>query len=233
MKRHTIMKRKIAFAALALVLAVGLGLQFVGKKETALMALPPMAASAQEAAPTSAEPAAPVVTEMVIGNPDAKVTITEYASFTCPHCANFHANVFKDLKKNYIDTGKVHFVFREVYFDRFGLWAAMVARCGGEMRYFGISDIIFDTQSEWAHAAEDVDVVNNLRKIGRTAGMDDATLNSCLEDGAMAQALITTYQANAQADDISATPTLIINGVKKSNMSYAELAQIIEAELAK
>jgi protein-disulfide isomerase len=233
MKRHTIMKRNIALAALAVVLAVGLGLQFVGKRDTALMGLPPMAASAQETAPTTAEPAAPVVAEMAIGNPEAKVTVMEYASFTCPHCANFHANVYKDLKKNYIDTGKIRFVFREVYFDRYGLWAAMVARCGGEMRYFGISDIIFDTQSEWAHAPEDVDVVNNLRKIGLTAGMDDAMLDTCLEDGAMAQALITTYQVNAQADDITATPTLLINGVKHSNMSYADLAQIIETELAK
>ncbi len=74
------------------------------------------------------------------------VKIVEYASFTCPHCANFHTDVFKQLKAEYIDTGKVHFTLREVYFDRYGLWAAMMARCGGEMKYFPITDILFSTQ---------------------------------------------------------------------------------------
>ena len=85
------------------------------------------------------------VPDFGIGEADAPVTIVEYASFTCPHCAHFHDDVFKKLKADYIDTGKVQFVYREVYFDRYGLWAAMMARCGGEMRYFGITDMLFDT----------------------------------------------------------------------------------------
>ena len=72
------------------------------------------------------------------------------ATIWCPHCANFHATTFKDLKKDYIDTGKVHFTLREVYFDRYGLWAALIARCGGEMKYFGIHDMLFDQQQDWA-----------------------------------------------------------------------------------
>ena len=190
------------------------------------------AARAQEAtAPAAA--AAIVVPDMIIGNKDAKVTMMEYASFTCPHCARFHTEVFKPLKADYIDTGKIKFVYREVYFDRYGLWAAMVARCGGEMRYFGISDILLSTQDEWAATDDPAVVVENLKKIGRTAGMDDTTITACLENADMAQAMVTAYQTNSAADQVEGTPTLIINGVKHANMSYDELKVILDAELAK
>ncbi len=205
-------------AALVLVLASAFGLMVAGS-------------------PTSAQTAATaesiVVPDMVIGNKDAKVTLTEYASFTCPHCARFHTEVFKPLKKDYIDTGKIKFVYREVYFDRYGLWAAMVARCGGEMRYFGISDILFASQSEWSASDDPTVVVENLKKIGRTAGLDDATLGACLDNADMAQAMVTAYQTNAAADQVESTPTLIVNGVKHANMAYEELKVILDAELAK
>lgn len=190
-----------------------------------------MARAQEAAAPATAE--AIVVPDMILGNKDAKVTMMEYASFTCPHCAQFHTDVFKPLKADYIDTGKIKFVYREVYFDRYGLWAAMVARCGGEMRYFGISDILLSTQDEWAATDDPAVVVENLKKIGRTAGMDDATISACLENGDMAQAMVTAYQTNSAADQVEGTPTLIINGVKHANMSYVELKVILDAELAK
>jgi protein-disulfide isomerase len=165
--------------------------------------------SAQEAADidTSGIP------EMAIGSADAKVTVIEYASFTCPHCRNFHDQVYGKLKQNYIDTGKVRFVYREVYFDRFGLWAAMVARCGGEMRYFGIADMIFETQEEWTQG-EPGDIANNLRRIGKTAGLSDAELDTCMNDADMAQKLVALYQKNATADGVEGTPTFFVNGTK-------------------
>jgi len=95
------------------------------------------AVSAQEA-----EVDTSTIVEMVQGAEDAPVTIVEYASYTCPHCANFHAGPYKQLKKDYIDTGKVKFIYREVYFDRYGLWASMVARCSGPEKFFGITDLI-------------------------------------------------------------------------------------------
>jgi protein-disulfide isomerase len=213
------MIRRFGFAALAVVLATGFG--WFGSGVSAETATAPAAAEAI------------VVPDMIIGNKDAKVTLTEYASFTCPHCAQFHKDVFKQLKKDYIDTGKIKFVYREVYFDRYGLWAAMVARCGGEMRYFGISDILLSTQSEWAGTDDPAVVVENLKKIGRTAGMDDATMGKCLDDAKMAEAMVATYQANATADGVEGTPTLIVNGVKHTNMPYDELKAILDAELAK
>lgn len=196
-------------------------------------ALTPLLAHGQENAVTEPEAAAVEVQDYSLGDPAAKVKITEYASFTCPHCANFHATVWKDLKKNYIDTGKVHFTYREVYFDRYGLWAAMMARCGGEMRYFGIVDVLFDTQTEWA-ASEDPNVtVENLKKIGRSVGMDDATLDACMKDAPKAEAMVAQFQKNFDADGIEGTPTFMINGTKHANMSYEDMAAIIDAELAK
>ena len=101
----------------------------------------------ETATPEVAPVALPEVKDFSIGNPDAAVKIIEYASFTCSHCAHFEEEVFKPLKRDYIDTGKIHFTLREVYFDRYGLWAAMMARCGGELKYFPVADILFSTQS--------------------------------------------------------------------------------------
>ncbi len=192
------------------------------------------AATAQDAAQTTTEaPAeAPAVPDMVMGQADAPVEIIEYGSYTCSHCADFHENVFDKLKAEYIDTGKVRFVFREVYFDRYGLWAAMVARCGGDMRYFGIADILYDTQREWAGSSDPSVVVQNLKRIGKQAGMDDATLDQCMQDGAMAQAMVETYEANVQKDGVEGTPTIFVNGTKHSNMTYDDLKALIEEELS-
>lgn len=221
------MIKKLGLGALALVLALGVGLWTSQRPATTQTAgLPDLTGMAAQAQAIE-------VPDMVLGNPDAKVTIYEYASYTCPHCATFHEAAFKPLKRDYIDTGKVRFVMREVYFDRYGLWAAMVARCGGAERYFGISSMLFEQQSNWVQTDNPQATVENLRRIGRTAGMEDAQLNACLENADMAQAMVARFQETAQADDVSATPTLIINGTKHSNMSYDDLRAIIDAELAK
>jgi protein-disulfide isomerase len=195
----------------------------------ALMATAAIPAWAQTADATEL----PEVPDMVLGNPDATVVLTEYASYTCPHCATFHAEVFKDLKRDYIDTGKIKFIYREVYFDRYALWAGMLARCGGEMRYFGIQDLLFANLQDWAGTDDPATVVANLRRIGRTAGLEDAAMDVCMNDGAMAQAMINKYQADTQADGINSTPSFMLNGTKHSNMNYADLKALLDAELAK
>ena len=195
----------------------------------ALMATAAMPAWAQ----TTEAPVLPDVPDMVLGNPDSKVVLTEYASYTCPHCATFHATVFKDLKRDYIDTGKIKFVYREVYFDRYGLWAGMVARCGGEMRYFGIQDLIITNMKEWAGSDDPATVVENLRGLGRAAGLEDAALDACMKDSGMAQAMVNKYETDTKADNITSTPSLMLNGVPHSNMNYADLKVLLDAELAK
>jgi protein-disulfide isomerase len=171
------------------------------------------------------------VEEMSLGDPAAPVTVVEYASFTCPHCRNFHETSFERLKADYIDTGKVHFVYREVYFDRFGLWAGMVARCGGPDRYFGMVDLLYEKQGEWASGGEPVEIAENLRRIGRSAGIGEDQLTACLEDGDMAQALVAEFQRNAEADDIDSTPSFIIDGKKYSNRPYEDLSALIDEQI--
>lgn len=175
----------------------------------------------------------PTIQDMAQGAADAPVTIIEYGSFTCPHCAAWHEDSYGQLKEEFIDTGKVRFVFREVYFDRFGLWASMIARCGGQMRFFPIHDLIYDQQREWIGDQQPQTIADNLRRLGKTAGLDDAALDACLNDQAQAEALVAWFQANAEADSIDSTPTFLINGEKYSNMSFEEMRGIIEAELAK
>jgi protein-disulfide isomerase len=189
-------------------------------------------AVAQEATATASSDAA-MVPDMILGQANAPSAIVEYASFTCPHCANFHETVLGQLKKNYIDTGKVRLVYREVYFDKFGLWAGMVARCGGPEKYFGISDILYNTQADWLAPREDAGIASNLRKIGLKAGIGADPLDACMKDDAMAKAMVATYQANATKDEINSTPSFIIDGEKYSNMSYEEFAKVLDEKLAK
>lgn len=172
------------------------------------------------------------VVDMSLGNPDAPVTVIEYASFTCPHCANFHDNVFGELKANYIDTDKINFIYREVYFDRFGLWAGMLARCGDGTRYFGISDMLYEKQREWIGEGQPAEIAENLRTMGKTAGLSEELVNECLSDQAMAEAMIAVYQENAERDDINSTPSFIINGEKYSNMNYADFSAVLDEKLA-
>jgi len=174
----------------------------------------------------------PEIVEMSLGDPEAPVKIVEYASFTCTHCASFHATVFQELKKNYIDTGKVHFTHREVYFDRYGLWAGMVARCGGEMRYFGLAEMLYSGMKDWTAGGDPAQVADNLRRIGKTAGLSAEQLDVCLSDNDKAQALVSWYQENASADNIDSTPSFIINGEPYSNMSYEGFVEILDAKLA-
>ena len=210
---------------------------------TALVALAMLSIGAMATAPQTmgivahAQDAADIDTSMVqdmaIGNPDANVTVIEYASFTCPHCASFHATTFKDLKADYIDTGKINFIHREVYFDRFGLWAGIMARCGenAENRYFGIADIIYEQQSVWARQDDPNDIVASLRNIGKTAGLSDGELDACFQDADKAQALYAFFVKNSEADNVTGTPSFIINGEKYSNMPYDELKQVLDAAL--
>lgn len=219
------MKPVLGYAAL-FVGAVAVGGYFLNSGNSTPASPALGAANAQEAADVDTSS----VIEMTLGSADAPVTVIEYASYTCPHCATFHEGPFKQLQEEYINTGKVQFIYREVYFDRFGLWASMVARCGGEQRFFGISEMVYDQQSEWTRG-EPAEIADNLRRIGRAAGMNDDELNDCLNDGDKAQALVAWYQQNAEEHNISSTPSFVVNGTTYSNMSYAEFAALIDGEI--
>lgn len=221
------MQKTIAIAVLTL--AVVLGGTWYLTRPAATGDLLPGAASAQEA---SGDVDTSTITEMRMGAEDAPITLIEYASYNCPHCATFHANVWPQLKADYVDTGMVNFIYREVYFDRFGLWASMVARCGGEERFFGLTEMIYERQRDWTAGGDPANIADKLRTIGRTAGLDEAALDACLSDADKAQTLVAWFEENAAADDITSTPSFVINGEKHANMSYADMQALLDAKLA-
>lgn len=173
---------------------------------------------------------APAVAPMVLGAEDAPVTVVEYASYTCPHCATFHEEVFPALRRDYVDEGLVRFEYREVYFDRPGLWASMVARCGDGMRFFGITDLLYENQSEWTEG-EPAQIADGLRRIGLSAGLTQEEVEACMNDGAMAQALVANFEENAEEDGIRSTPSFLVDGELHSNMSEAEFRTLLDERL--
>jgi len=121
-------------------------------------------------------------------------------------------------------------VFREVYFDQFGLAAGLLARCGGDMRYFGLVDLLFEKQSEWARGEGEA-VVQNLYRIGRQAGLENDQMQACLEDREKSTALVEDFRLKAGQDDVSATPSFVINGEKYANSSWSDLKTVLDGKL--
>lgn len=220
------MKRILPVALLTLILIAGGGWLLSQNRTVAGGGFDlPGAAAAQDSTAADIE-----IVEMVQGNADAPIDVVEYASYTCPHCATFHNSVYGQLKENYIDTGKVKFTYREVYFDKYGMWASMIARCE-PAKFFGITDLIYKGQSEWVRAGADGDIADELRKIGLLAGIGQDRLDACLSDGDKLRALVAWYQDNATRDDVTSTPTFLIDGEKYNNMSYADFAAILDEKL--
>lgn len=170
------------------------------------------------------------VPDMVLGAEEAPITIIEYASFTCPHCATFHAETLPRMKTDYIEPGHVRFIHRAAYFDRYGLWADMIARCGGPDRYFGIADLIYEGQSDWRRGTPE-EAVSELRRIGRVSGLTPDTLDACLQDSEKAQTLVAWHEENVAADEVRGTPSFIIAGETVRNQPYADLRALIDRAL--
>ena len=160
--------------------------------------------------------------EMAIGDEKAPVTIIEYASATCPHCANFHKGTYKELKKQYIDTGKVRFLFREFPFDNASLAAFMIARCAPKDKYFPMVDILFEQQRKWA--SQGADVRGELFNIARLAGFTQKSFDECLKNEEVAKGIIAVRDVGMELG-VSSTPSFFVNGVLmrgNSNMSAFE-----------
>ena len=166
--------------------------------------------------------------DMVKGNSDAKVTIVEYASFTCPHCATFHKEIFPQLREQYIDTGKVKFIYREVYFDAPGLWGGLLARCVSPEKYFGIVDLLYKKQSKWASGSTEKEILNELFSIGRQVGMEDEQINKCMQNKEKSLKMIDAYLENSKIDKITSTPSLVINGKLLKPNNFGDLAVEID-----
>lgn len=210
------MKRRVLLGAMGASVAAAGGMALMGRDLVR---------------PAMAQEAAADIPDMVLGSDDAPIEMIEYVSFTCPACAAFHDVTFPELKANYIDTGQVRFVQREFYRNRYDLWATMVARCAGPVRYFGVTDILLETQREWADG-EPATVAENLRRIGRSVGLGDEELEACLTDGEFAQALVARHEGFTEVHDIPGTPTFVINGEEHGGMSYADMSELLDGILS-
>jgi protein-disulfide isomerase len=144
----------------------------------------------------------------VLGDPKAPITMIEYASLTCPHCAHFNTQILPDVKKKWIDTGKVKLIYRDFPLDQVAAKAAQIAECAPKDRYFGVIDLIFAGQQSWATAS---DPIAALAKPLRIAGLGEAEIKECLANEAMSNAVVADLQTG-QTLGVNSTPTLIING---------------------
>jgi len=169
--------------------------------------------------------------EFVLGKPDAPVTIVEYASLTCPHCARFHTEVLPVLKKEFIDTGKLRLVYRDFPLDRLALTASMVARCAGQERYFGFLDAFYAGQSGWARSSDPIAALAGIARLGAMAQPD---FDACLNDRTVADAVLKQRLEVEKTFNIDATPTLIVNGDKYSGaLTLDEIKAIMAPMLSK
>ncbi|MBI3453870.1 MAG: DsbA family protein [Rhodospirillales bacterium] len=172
--------------------------------------------------------------DMVIGLAGAPVTIIEYASLTCPHCANFHANTYPQLKSNYIDKGLVKLVYRDFPLDRIALSGSMLARCaGGPDRYFAFLDALYKQQGSWARGNAN-DMLTNLRRIARLGGMSEPAIDACLKDENVQKAVLTQSLQGEREFGVNSTPTLIINGKKQAGaLTFDELDKVLKPLVAR
>jgi protein-disulfide isomerase len=167
--------------------------------------------------------------DMVLGEADAPVTIVEYMSLTCPHCASFHNETFDALKTKYIDGGQVRFIVRDFPFDPRAAAGAMLARCAPEGQYFPMVDMLFEQQSSWAAAQ---DARGALLQISRMAGFTQESFEACLTNQELLDDVNAVRQKAAEEFQVQSTPTFIINGERYAgNMSIEQMSAIIDANL--
>jgi protein-disulfide isomerase len=148
----------------------------------------------------------------ILGDPKAPVTIVEYASMTCSHCAAFHNDVLPELKTKYIDTGKVRLIYRDFPLDRVAAQAAQLAECVDPARYFPVVATVFQTQAQWAVGKEPL---ADLLKMLRLAGLGEAQAKACLDDPKGLEAILAEQQGGV-ALGVDSTPTLFVNGTRYS-----------------
>lgn len=176
----------------------------------------------------AADVAKPVsLPDMALGPQDAAVTITEYASMTCPHCAAFNEQVFPKIKKEYIDTGKVRYVFREFPLDVKAAAGSMLSRCianGDAPKYFAVTDMLFRQQTDWVVK----NTTETLTRIGKQAGLTQQQVEACLKDQALLDKIAADQKYASDVLKVDSTPTFFINSEKiKGETSFEEFAKKI------
>jgi protein-disulfide isomerase len=172
----------------------------------------------------------PPLGDRTLGKDDAPVTIVEYASMTCPHCAHFHETTYPELKKRYIDTGKVRFIFREFPLDPLAAGASMLARCADKEKFYPMIETLFQLQTTWAVEKP----IPPLMTIAKQAGFSEQSFNACLSDQKMLDQIQVEQKRASEKFGVNSTPTLFVNGKKQvGGVSIEDLAKVIDPLLPK
>jgi protein-disulfide isomerase len=211
---YVITRREFVASASVLAMAAALNWSFTSD------------ALAQGAAPSTAELMEPgPLGEASLGKEDAPVTVIEYASMTCGHCAAFHNKTYPELKKRYIDTGKVRYIMREFPLDPLAAGAFMLARCAGKDKYFPLIETLFNQQGTWAVQRP----IEPLFAIVRQAGFTRETFDACLKDQKMLEGIEQVRNRGSEKFKVDSTPTFFINGaIFKGAMSIEDMAKVID-----
>jgi protein-disulfide isomerase len=169
--------------------------------------------------------------DMVMGSDKAPVTVIEYASMTCPHCAHFQETTFPELKKRYIDTGKVRYIFREFPLDSLAAAAFMLARCAGETdktKYFAMVDTLFRQQRTWAIEKP----LPPMLAIAKQAGFTEQSFDACLANQKILEGIESMRQRAVDVFKVQSTPTFFINGVAYPGaLTIEEMSKLIDAQI--
>ena len=194
----------------------------------ALMSFSPLRLIGEAFAQSAADVAKPVsLPDMALGPADARVTITEYASMTCPHCEAFNAEVFPKIKAEYIDTGKVRYVFREFPLDIKAAAGAMLSRCianGDAGKYFAVIDLLFRSRADWVMK----NTTESLTRVGKQAGLSQQQVEACLNDKALLDKLVADQKYASEILKVDSTPTFFVNGEKiRGETSFEEFQKRI------
>src|SRR6201989_3232850 len=198
----------------------------------ALIGFSPLRLIADAMAQSAADVAKPVsLPDMALGPANATVTITEYASMTCPHCAAFNEQGFPKIKAEYIDTGKVRYIVREFPLDIKAAAGSMLSRCianGDAPKYFAVTDMLFRQQNDWVVK----NTTETLTRIGKQAGLTQQQVEACLQDQALLDKIAADQKYASEVLKVDSTPTFFINGEKiKGETSFDEFAKKINAAL--
>jgi len=171
------------------------------------------------------------LSDISLGKADAKVTVVEYGSMTCGHCANFATKVFPDLKTKYIDSGKVRFIFREFPLDNLAAAASMLARCAGGDKTFPMIETLYEKQGDWAFTSGNP--VPKLFDIAKQAGFTQESFDKCLTDQKLLDQITGQRSRANEAFGVSATPTFFVNGKRlQETPTVAAFEKVIEPMLA-
>lgn len=242
MTQHPNLMSKLSRLPAALLLALGLTLAACGdggakapepeKKAEAAEPAKPATPAADDPASANPIPGVPL-DDMAEGSVDAPVTVIEFASMTCPHCAHFQKETYPLLKRDFVDTGKIRFIFREFPLDSYAVDASILARCTGAENYFKVLTKLFAEQPQWMPAPGPISEVSRKATQGRLAnygedfGVDETKYQACLNNKPLKDHLANRMDEARNRYQVNGTPAIVVNGKLTSSPSYAEVAKAI------